>query len=290
MFEGVIAAIVTPFREDGSIDGKGLADLVEFLVGSKVDGIVPCGTTGESATLTHDEHRTVVSAVVEAARRRVPVIAGTGSNSTAEAVALTRFAQDAGADGALVITPYYNRPSQEGLYRHFKAVADASPLPIVLYDVPSRTACHLEPETAARIAESKNVVAIKEASGSLDAVSRLRAATSLSILSGDDSLTLPALALGAVGVVSVAANVAPAPLVEMVKRFRAGDTRRALELHDRLFPLFRALFVETNPVPVKTALRLMGRGTGVVRLPLAPLSPQNEERLRAVLAEGGFLA
>lgn len=289
MFDGVIVALVTPFRADGSIDLAALGELVERSIAARVTGLVPCGTTGESATLTHDEHRDVIAAVVKRARGRVKVIAGTGSNNTAEAVALTRFAQEAGADGALVITPYYNRPSQEGLYRHFRAVAEAAPIPVVLYDVPSRTACRLEPETAARLDPVRNIVAIKDASGSLETVSRLRAATRLAVLAGDDALTLPSLALGAVGVVSVAANVVPEECVEMVSRFRSGDARGALEIHDRLFPLFRALFVETNPVPVKTALRLLGRGTGTVRLPLAPLAEANEARLRAVLSEGGWL-
>jgi 4-hydroxy-tetrahydrodipicolinate synthase len=288
MFDGVIVALVTPFRDDGTIDVAALDDLVERLIAARVDGLVPCGTTGESATLTHDEHRQVISSVVRRARGRVKVIAGTGSNNTSEAVSLTRFAKEAGADGALVITPYYNRPSQEGLYRHFRAVAEAAPIPIVLYNVPSRTACHLEPETAARLQSIPNIVAVKEASGSLEAVSRLRSATRLAVLAGDDSLTLPSLALGAVGVVSVAANVAPEPCVEMVRRFRAGDSAGALEIHDRLFPLFRALFIETNPVPVKAALRLLGRGTGAVRLPLCGLSDANAARLATVVAECGL--
>lgn len=289
MFDGVIVALVTPFRADGSIDLAALDDHVERLVAAGVSGLVPCGTTGESATLTHDEHREVIAAVVRRARGRAKVIAGTGSNNTAEAVALTRFAKEAGADGALVITPYYNRPSQEGLFRHFKTVAEAAPIPIVLYDVPSRTACRLEPETAARLDSVRNIVAIKDASGSLETVSRLRAETRLAVLAGDDALTLPSLSLGAVGVVSVAANVVPEPCVDLVARFRGGDAAGALEIHDRLFPLFRALFIETNPVPVKTALRLLGRGTGTVRLPLAPLAPANETRLRTVLSEGGWL-
>jgi len=291
MFDGVIVALVTPFRADGSIDLPALGDLVDRLVAAGVAGLAPCGTTGESATLTHDEHRRVIASAVERARGRAKVVAGTGSNNTAEAVALTRFAKEAGADGALVITPYYNRPSQEGLYRHFRAVAESAPIPIVLYNVPSRTACSLDVETAARLAaDVPTIVAVKEASGSLEIVSRLRSATRLAVLAGDDALTLPALALGAVGVVSVAAHVAPKDCVALVARFRGGDASGALEIHDRLFPLFRALFVETNPVPVKAALRLMGRDTGVVRPPLAPLAEANEARLRTVLAEGGWLA
>lgn len=286
MFRGVFPAIITPFKDDGSLDEDGLRRNVEVLSKTGISGIVPCGTTGESATLSHEEHKRVVEIVIECSK--VPVVAGTGSNNTSEAIDLTRHAADAGADAALLITPYYNRPNDRGLFEHFRKVAESADIPIVLYNVPKRTGVELRPEVVARLAEIGNIVAVKEASGSLTQVSRiieLTAGRNFSVLSGDDDLTLPMLALGATGVVSVVANVAPRATVEMVDAFLRGDIRRARELHYRLAPLVRAMFLETNPIPVKTAYRMMGLAAGPLRLPLAPMSEENEAKLRDVLAK-----
>ncbi|MGE5188823.1 MAG: 4-hydroxy-tetrahydrodipicolinate synthase [Gemmatimonadota bacterium] len=286
MFHGAIVAIVTPFR-NGRVDGPALKKLVEFQIAGGTDGIVPCGTTGESPTLSYEEHERVIDIVVAAAAGRVPVIAGTGSNNTKEAIALTRYAKKAGADAALVITPYYNKPTQEGLYRHFRAVAGAADLPLVLYNVPSRTGVNLAAETVARLAAIPNIVGVKEASGNLNQVCdilRLVPRT-FCVLSGDDGLFFPMLALGAKGVISVASNVAPRAMADLYDSFVLGEISRAREIHFRLWPLFHALFVETNPIPVKTGLAMMKRIRDEIRLPLCPMSESNRKLLAKVIAD-----
>ncbi|HZO81390.1 MAG TPA: 4-hydroxy-tetrahydrodipicolinate synthase [Candidatus Binataceae bacterium] len=286
MFNGALTAIVTPFR-DGEVDERALRELVEFQIQGGVDGLVPCGSTGESATLTHAEHDQVVKIVVEQARRRVPVVAGTGSNSTAEAIRLTAAAREAGADGALMISPYYNKPTQEGIYRHYRTVATAVDLPIIVYNIPGRTASNIAPETFARLCEVRNIVAIKEASGSMDQASDIRrlCGDRLTILSGDDSLTLPLMALGAKGVIATVSNVMPRETHELAAAALAGDFARARELHYKLLPLVRALFVETNPIPVKQALAFMGKCTAEMRMPLCQMSPGPAEKLHAAMKE-----
>jgi 4-hydroxy-tetrahydrodipicolinate synthase len=290
MFSGSIVAIVTPFRK-GRVDERALGDLIEFQLANGTDGIVPCGTTGESATLSHQEHERVVAFTIEAVKRRVPVIAGTGSNSTDEAIALTGHAKKVGADGALLITPYYNKPMQEGLFRHYKAVAEAVDLPLVLYNIPSRTSVNMLPSTVGRLAAIRNIVAIKEGSGSLQQVSEILQACGdrLTVLSGDDPLTIPMMAVGAKGVITVTANIAPADMAAMVDAFAAGQLDRARRLHDKLFPLFTALFYETNPIPVKAALAMMGKIDGELRLPLCPMASESREKLARVMKEYGLI-
>jgi 4-hydroxy-tetrahydrodipicolinate synthase len=290
MFRGSMVAIVTPFR-NGAVDEKALGTLVEFQVENGTEVIVPCGTTGESATLTHEEHERVVKLVVEAVRGRCKVLAGTGSNNTEEAIRLTKYAKDAGADGALLITPYYNKPTQEGLYRHYEAVARAVDLPLVLYNVPGRTALQIAPETVARLAALESVVGIKEASGSLQYVSKVveLCGENFAVISGDDFTTLPILAVGGVGVISVTANVVPADVRAMIDAFQSGNVRRARELHYKMWPLNEAMFLETNPIPVKAALALMGMISWELRLPLTPISGPNRERLQKVLDAYGLL-
>ena len=290
MFEGVFTALVTPFRND-ALDEVVLFDLVERQVESGVDGIVPCGSTGEAATLSHAEHRRVVEVCVEAARGRVQVLAGTGSNSTRESIELTRHARDAGADGALLISPYYNKPTQEGVVAHYAAVARESGLPLVVYNIPGRTASNILPATMARLAEIELVVGVKEACGDIAQISRVVAACpeSFTVLSGDDALTLPVIAVGGRGVISTTSNVAPRQMVELVAAARAGQLARAREIHLRLLPLFDALFCETNPIPVKAALVLLGLVEEEIRLPLTPLGAANRARLQAVLKEQGIL-
>ncbi|MGH7208862.1 MAG: 4-hydroxy-tetrahydrodipicolinate synthase [Nitrospiraceae bacterium] len=290
MFSGSIVAIVTPFRK-GRVDERALGDLIEFQLANGTDGIVPCGTTGESATLSHEEHERVVAFTIEAVKRRVPVLAGAGSNSTAEAIALTRHAKKAGADGALLITPYYNKPMQEGLFRHYKAIAEAVDLPLVLYNIPSRTSVNLLPSTVGRLAAIRNIVAIKEGSGSLQQVSEILQACGdrFTVLSGDDPLTIPMMAVGAKGVITVTANIAPADMAAMVDAFVAGQLDQARRLHDKLFPLFTALFYETNPIPVKTALAMMGKIDGELRLPLCPMAAESREKLARVMKEYGLI-
>jgi 4-hydroxy-tetrahydrodipicolinate synthase len=284
MFSGSIVALVTPFK-DGAVDFEKLEELVHFHIRAGTNGIVPCGTTGESATLSHEEHQEVISRVVKAAEGKIPVIAGTGSNSTAEAVRLTRFAQEAGADAALLITPYYNRPTQEGLYRHFAKVAGETELPIVLYNVPSRTGVNMLPETVIRLADLKNIAAIKEASGSIDQAVEILRGSDLEVLSGDDSLTLPLMSVGAAGVISVAANIVPEMMVDLVDFATDGDYRAARDLHLRLFPLVKALFLETNPIPVKTAMAIEELINGELRLPLCEMAAANREKLAKVLRD-----
>lgn len=290
MFSGSIVAIVTPFR-NGRVDERALGDLIEFQLANGTKGIVPCGTTGESATLSHDEHHRVVAFTVEAVKRRVPVIAGTGSNSTDEAIALTRHAKKAGADGALLITPYYNKPMQEGLFRHYKAVAEAVDLPLVLYNIPGRTSVNMAPATVARLSAFRNIVAIKEGSGSLTQVSDIiqSCGDRITVLSGDDALTLPMMALGAKGVITVTANIAPADMAAMVNAFTAGQSSEARRLHYKMAPLFAALFLETNPIPVKEALAMMGKIDGELRLPLSSMAAENREKLARALKEYGLI-
>jgi len=290
MFEGVSTALVTPFR-DGEIDEAALRALVERQIEAGIDGLVPCGSTGESATLSHAEHRRVMEIVVHATRGRVPVVAGTGSNNTREAIELTVYAKQAGADGALLISPYYNKPTQEGLFLHYAEVARRTAFPLVLYNIPGRTASNMLPATVARLADLEQVVGIKEACGDLAQISEVidRCPASFSVLSGDDALTLPILAIGGKGVISTTANVAPAEMVSLVRSFRAGDADTARRCHLRLLPLFDALFAETNPIPVKAALQLTGAIGPEIRLPLTPLTEPNRERLQVVLKELGLI-
>ena len=290
MFQGMLTALVTPFRND-TVDEAALRELVERQIAAGIDGLVPCGSTGESATMTHSEHRRVMEIVVEAAAGRVPVVAGTGSNNTREAIELTRHARDAGAQGALLISPYYNKPTQEGLLAHYRAVADEVGLPLLVYNIPGRTASNVLPETIAQLARHPQIVGVKEASGNLDQMAEVirTCPDDFSVLSGDDALTLPLLGIGGCGVISTSANVAPREMAELVSAFREGDTVRAREVHYRLMPLFDALFCETNPIPVKTALAMMGVIGPEIRLPLLPLSEPHQEPLRAVLKDLGVL-
>ncbi|HET6147481.1 MAG TPA: 4-hydroxy-tetrahydrodipicolinate synthase [Polyangia bacterium] len=286
MFTGIITALVTPFRND-AVDETALRALVEDQIKNGVDGLVPVGTTGESPTLNFEEHIRVIKIVVEAARKRVPVIAGTGSNATREAIELSQEARKAGADGMLQVTPYYNRPTQDGLYRHFKAIVDAVPLPTILYNVPSRTSCDLLPETVARLAELAPIVGVKEATGSSLRASQIlaRVGDRLVVLSGDDATAFPLFALGARGCISVVSNVAPAEMSAMWDAAAAGDWKKARELHYKLLPLGEGLFIEPNPTPVKAALAMMGRISDEVRPPLYSLSTGHREKLRAMLAD-----
>jgi 4-hydroxy-tetrahydrodipicolinate synthase len=289
MFAGCTVALVTPFK-DGAVDESGLRRLVEWQIAQGTPILSPVGTTGEAPTLTHDEHERVIAIVVETAAGRAKVMAGTGSNSTAEAIRLTRFAARAGADGALLVAPYYNRPNQEGMFRHFAAVAEVVDIPIVLYNIPARTGRNVEPETIERLAAIGPIVAVKEAAGSLDQVSELIVRTDLTILSGDDSLTLPMLAVGAEGVVSVIANLVPRDVMALLEAFRSSDTEKAQALHARLYPLCRDLLsLAPNPVPLKAALSLLGRGNGELRLPLCPLDDQSNDRLISSLSRYGLL-
>lgn len=290
MFNGAFSALVTPFR-DGAIDESALRELIEWQIESGIDGIVPCASTGESATLSHAEHEQVIKITVQQARRRVPVMAGTGSNSTAEAIRLTAFAREIGADAALLISPYYNKPTQEGILKHYKMIAASVDLPLVVYNIPGRTGSNILPETFARLSEIRNIVAVKEASGSMDQVTDIRrlCGERLAILSGDDSLTLPIMALGGRGVVAVISNVMPRETHELAAAGLAGDFARARELHYRMLPLMRALFVETNPIPIKYAVAQVRKCTPEVRMPLTVLSPAAAERLRGTMKELGLI-
>ena len=290
MFSGSLVAIITPFK-NGAFDETAYRELIEFQIANGTHGIVPCGTTGESATLSHEEHERVVAFTVEVVNRRVPVIAGTGSNATDEAIAFTAHAKRAGADGALLITPYYNKPTQEGLYQHYAAVAQAVDLPLILYNIPGRTSVNMTPATIARIAKLGNVVGIKEGSGSLGQVSDIihQCDDDFTVLSGDDSLTLPMMALGAKGVITVTANVAPKDMAALVTAALAGNFAEARASHFKLASLFSALFYETNPIPVKEALAMMNKIEPEFRLPLTPLSSDNRERLRQVMKDTGLI-
>jgi len=290
VFEGVFTALVTPFR-DGAVDARALVELVELQIAAGVDGIVPCGSTGEAATLSHAEHQRVVEGVVAAARGRVQVVAGTGSNSTAEAIQLTRHAKEAGADGALLISPYYNRPTQDGIVAHYAEIARQTAFPLLVYNIPARTGSNVLPATLARLAEVDQIVGVKESCGDLNQIAHVIAAVpdSFAVLSGDDWAALPLLALGGKGAISTVSNVAPGEMVELVRAFRAGDIARARAIHFRLLPLLDALFCETNPIPVKAALAMRGLIQEELRLPLVPISNGNRERLQAVLKELGLL-
>jgi 4-hydroxy-tetrahydrodipicolinate synthase len=289
LFAGCTVALVTPFR-DGALDEAALRRSVEWQISQGTPVLSPVGTTGESPTLTHEEHERVIAIVVETAAGRAKVMAGTGSNSTAEAIRLTRFAARAGVDGSLQVAPYYNRPNQEGLYRHFASIAECSDLPLVLYNVPARTGRNIDPETVERLAAIGPIVAVKEAAGSLDQVSELITRTRLTILSGDDSLTLPMLAVGAEGVVSVIANLVPRDVMAMLEAFENGRLSEAQKLHARLFPLCRDLLaLAPNPIPLKTALSILGRGNGEMRLPLCPLDERSRASLIKTLKDYGLL-
>ncbi len=286
MFNGAISALITPFR-DGMVDETALRDLVEWEIQSGIDGLVPCGSTGESATLTHAEHERVIKLVIEQTRRRVPVIAGTGSNSTAEAIRLTTFAREAGADAALLLSPYYNKPTQDGIYRHYKMIAASVDFPLIVYNIPGRTASNILPETFVRMSDIKQVVGIKESSGSLDQCSDIvrLCGERLTLLSGDDSLTLPLMSIGAKGVVSVATNIVPREMHEMAAAALAGDFETARTLHFRLLPLMRALFQETNPIPIKQACAFMRKCSNEMRMPLTPMSQGPADRLYAAMKD-----
>jgi 4-hydroxy-tetrahydrodipicolinate synthase len=290
MFQGSMVAMVTPFR-NGAIDEAKVRELVELHVSSGTDAIIPCGTTGESPTLSHDEHRRLIDLVVGAAAKRVTVIAGTGSNCTAEAIGLTKYAERAGADGALVVNPYYNKPTQEGLYQHFRAVAECSALPILVYNIQGRTAVNIETATMVRLVrDCPGIVGVKEASGSLDQMSQviLECGPDFSVLSGDDNITLPPLAIGGRGVVSVIANILPRETADMVHAALDGDWKRARELHFKLFPLARASFIETNPIPIKEAMAMAGMVEPEFRLPMCRMGEANREKLRGVLRQYGL--
>jgi 4-hydroxy-tetrahydrodipicolinate synthase len=289
-FAGVTVALVTPFCND-EIDFEDLRRLVDWHIQQGTDCLSPVGTTGESPTLAHEEHERVIAAVVERAAGRIKVLPGTGSNSTREAIRLTRFAQRAGADGALMVGPYYNKPTQEGYFRHFAAVAEAVDLPIVLYNIPGRTGSNILPETLARLAEIPNIVGVKESTGSLDQASQIRALCDLTLLSGDDSLTLPLMSIGGRGVVSVVGNIVPRDIQALVRAFDAGRVGEAQMWHRKLFPLCRDMLgVATNPIPIKAAMKLLGRGTGELRLPLCPLDSGGEARVRQTLQSYGLLS
>ncbi|MBI5185281.1 MAG: 4-hydroxy-tetrahydrodipicolinate synthase [Nitrospinae bacterium] len=290
MFKGSFTALITPFK-NGGIDEKSLRGLIEFQIEGGTAGLVPCGTTGESATLTHEEHKKVMEIVVDAAKKRVPVIAGTGSNSTAEAIALTKSAKEMGADAALLISPYYNKPTQEGLYRHYKAVAEAVDIPMILYNVPGRTQVNILPETVARLSRIKNIVALKDATGSLQQASDTisRCGGDFNLLSGDDANTLPILSVGGTGVISVTANIAPREVAGLCGAFFRGDLSEARKIHYRLLSLHNAMFIETNPIPVKTALALMGKCEESFRLPLCGISERNRESLKSTLKDFGLI-
>ena len=291
MFTGSLVAIVTPFRK-GKVDERALADLIEWQIANGTNGIVPCGTTGESATLSHDEHNRVIELTVEVVRRRVPVVAGTGSNSTDEAIALTKHAKQAGADAALLITPYYNKPTQEGLYRHYRAVAEAVDLPLVLYNIPGRTGVNMLPATIARLTALPTIVGVKEGSGSVQQASDIvqMCGDRLTVLAGDDALTLPMMAVGGKGVITVTANIVPAEMAGLVKAFAEGKIEDARRIHFKLSPLFAALFFETNPIPVKEALSLMGKIDPELRLPLCPMAQDTREKLIQALKEASLIA
>lgn len=288
MFSGSIVAIVTPFK-NGKVDDAGLKKLVQWHCERGTSAIVPCGTTGESPTLSYDEHHHVVEVVIKAANGRIPVIAGTGSNSTEETLSLTEHAKKAGADAVLLVNPYYNKPTQRGLIEHFRKVARSIDIPIVLYNIPGRTAVALAPETIAELAREKNIVAIKEASGSLEQVSAIRSLCDIEILSGDDALTLPMMAVGATGVISVAANIVPEEVAQMVKAYSTGSHDEARRIHYKLFPLFKALFLETNPIPLKAAMSMLGMIDEELRLPLYPMSNENRTKLREAMKQYGLL-
>jgi 4-hydroxy-tetrahydrodipicolinate synthase len=289
LLKGILTALITPFRDD-HVDEEALRGLVERQIEAGIDGLVPCGSTGESATLSHLEHRRVVEIVIEAAAGRVPVIAGAGSNSTREAIELTRHAKESGAQGALLLSPYYNKPTQEGIYSHYAAVAQEVQFPTVIYNIPGRTASNIAADTVGRLAHLDHIIGIKEASGDLDQMAHIIANSpaDFSVVSGDDSLTLPLLALGGQGVISTSANVAPELMCGLVRAFEAGDLSAAKKMHYRLLPLFDALFCETNPIPVKAACASLDLCSEEIRLPLTAVSDVNREQLKVVLKDLGI--
>lgn len=290
MFKGSYTALITPFK-NGGIDEKSLRGLIEFQIEGGTAGLVPCGTTGESATLTHAEHKKVIEIAVDAAKKRVPVIAGTGSNSTEEAIALTKSAKEIGADAALLISPYYNKPTQEGLYQHYKAVAEAVDIPMILYNVPGRTQVNILPETVARLSRIRNIVALKDATGSLQQASDTISLCGgdFNLLSGDDANTLPILSVGGTGVISVTANIAPREVAALCDAFFKGDLSEARKIHYKLLSLHNSMFIETNPIPVKTALALMGKCEESFRLPLCGMSEKNRESLKSKMKDFGLI-
>jgi len=290
MLKGSIVAIVTPFKK-GKVDEKALGDLIEWHIAQGTNGIVPCGTTGEAPTLDYKEHYRVIDITVKTVNKRIPVIAGTGANATDETIMITKQAKKSGADAALLVSPYYNKPTQEGLYRHYKAVAEAVDIPIVLYNVPGRTAVNILPSTVARLAEIENIVAIKEATGDMKQVSEVirLCRDRITVISGDDFTTLPLLALGGKGVISVSANVAPKDMSMMCSLWMKGQHDRARAIHYKLEPLNAAMFIETNPIPVKTALAMMGKIQEEFRLPLCEMSTANKDKLRKVLVDLKFI-
>ena len=291
MFKGSMVALVTPFDAQGRFEEEVYRQLVEFQIENGTDAIIPCGTTGESATLDYEEHDRVIRVCIEQVNKRIPVIAGTGSNSTAEAIELSQHAKEMGADGVLLVSPYYNKPSQEGLYQHYKKIAETVALPQVLYNVPGRTGMNMEAQTTIRLAEFANIVAIKEASGSVTQASEIIAAAAdkIDVLSGDDFLTLPLMACGATGVISVTANIAPKQVKAMVTAVNAGNWAEAKRLHLQLLDLHQAMFIESNPVPVKTSLELMGKLQAHVRLPLVPMQAGTLAKLTAVLKKHALI-
>jgi len=289
--KGSIVAIVTPFRK-GKVDEAKYRKLIEFQIKNGTDGIVPCGTTGESPTLSHEEHQRVIEICIETVNGRVPVIAGTGSNSTSEAIALTKHAAKAGADAALIVSPYYNKPTQEGLYQHFKSIADSVKIPIILYNIAGRTAVNIESPTVARLAQDcPNIIGVKEASGSLEQMQTVKrlCPKDFLLLSGDDGLLLPLLSIGGVGVISVAANIIPKEIKKIITDWNNGNIKEAQELYYKTLPLIKALFIETNPIPVKTAMELMGLCSAELRLPLCAMALENQRKLKAALQEYGLL-
>lgn len=290
MIKGSIVAIVTPFR-DGKFDEKAFADLIEWHISEGTDAIVPCGTTGESATLEYEEHYRVIKTAIEVVNKRIPVIAGTGANSTEETIMMTKKAEELGADAALLVAPYYNKPTQEGLYRHYRAVAESVELPLVLYNVPGRTAVNIAPTTVARLAEFDNIVAIKEASANMRQVSDIirLCGDRITVLSGDDFTTFPLIMLGGRGVISVSANIVPSKVAALCRLANEGNTEEARTLHYELEPLNAAMFLETNPIPVKTALALMGKIKEEFRLPLCEMADDNKEKLKKVLKDYGLI-
>jgi 4-hydroxy-tetrahydrodipicolinate synthase len=290
MFSGAFTALVTPFR-NGEVDVEALEGMVEFQIQNGIHGLVPCGTTGETPAMSEEEDRLVIGTVVRVANGRVPVIAGTGSNSTDTAIKYTRMAEEVGADGSLQVSPYYNKPTQEGLYRHFAAVAESTDLPIILYNIPGRTSVTIDAETTARLAEIPNIVGTKEATLSMNMAMDVMSlcGEDFDVLSGDDPVTLPLMSLGGRGVFSVASNVAPAAVSDMVNALLEGDWERGRELHYELLPLFRALFVKTNPIPVKTAASILGLCSDEMRLPMIPLQGENLDTLRRVMEESNHL-
>ena len=288
MFKGAMTAIVTPFTEKGSIDEEALRKLVEFQIKNRIDGLVPCGTTGESPTLDYDEHEKVIEIVIDAAKGKVPVIAGTGSNSAKEAIEMTRHAADAGANASLQVCPYYNKPTQEGLYRHFSAIANAVDIPIVIYNIQGRTGVNIETSTLARLAkEHSNIVGVKEASGNVSQIMEVinDLPKGFDVLSGDDNLTLPLMALGGKGVISVASNIIPREMHDMCEFALKGNLEKARQIHYRLLPLFKGIFIETNPIPIKAALAMEGMIKESYRLPMCEMQKENREKLKKVLED-----